>query len=155
MGQHVVVIQNEIEGLHIKGEGTFAAGSRWSVETVPEKIITKIKAGETALNVKGKTVPICSFITAEGHSVALKDAYIPKFNIGKPPPQVKEQVKEYEVSKKSRVVDVEAVVEENDEDEEKIEAASDDAELEGTEYETETVVAEDKPKKKKIKKATK
>lgn len=98
MGMHVVAVRNNIDGLHIKGVGTYAEGSTWSIDTVPEKLINKAKAGEKAKDKKGRMVHLCSFMTPDGSWIDISEAYIPRFNIGKPPVEPKV----FESSKKLR-----------------------------------------------------
>lgn len=86
MGQHIVAVVNNIPGLFLRGVGTFPEGAKWTVETVPEKLIEKALAKDTAMNTKKQIVPVCSFITAEGSIITIDQAYIPRLKVGKPPP---------------------------------------------------------------------
>jgi hypothetical protein len=105
MGQHVIAVINNIPGLYLKKIGAFHEGAKWTIENVPESLIRKAIAKETAQNSKGKIVPVCSFMTPEGAMIGIDQAYLPSFKHGKAPippaPAVEFQ------SKKKRGVDEE------------------------------------------------
>lgn len=85
MGQQVVYIQNNLDGLRLKGVGSFAQGAKWPVDNVPEALIEKMKNGDSFVNAKGSKVPVASCFAADGSEVDLSNAYMPRFNIGQPP----------------------------------------------------------------------
>lgn len=85
MGQHVLNCRIDVDGLHLKGIGTYAEGHIFPIESVPEKLIIKAKAGDTGVNKKKVRVPICTFMTPDGAFITINKAYIPQFGIGKPP----------------------------------------------------------------------
>lgn len=113
MGQHIIAVVNNISGLFLRGVGTFAAGAKWTIESVPPSLIEKAKNKETARNDKGHLIPICYFVTSEGNYVGIDDAYIPSFKIGKPPPPPAPVV-EFQ-SKKNRDSSLEPELKEDDE----------------------------------------
>lgn len=98
MSQIVTLARCEIRGLHIKKVGTFDVGAVWTIDSIPEALIKKVQAKETALNPQGKKSRLVSFMTPHGAWIGIEDAYIPKFGIGKPP--IDAEV--YESSKKTR-----------------------------------------------------
>lgn len=98
MSQIVTLARCEIRGLHIKKVGTFDVGAVWTIDSIPEELIKKVQAKETALNPQGKKSRLVSFMTPHGAWIGIEDAYIPKFGIGKPP--IDAEV--YESSKKTR-----------------------------------------------------
>ena len=98
MSQHVINCRIEIDGLHVKRVGTFSEGATFSIESMPPALVEKCKNGDVGKNKKGQIVPICSFMTPHGSWIPFKDAYMPQFGVGKPPPDVEV----YESSKKVR-----------------------------------------------------
>lgn len=162
MSQIVTLARCEIRGLHIKKVGTFDVGAVWTIDSIPEALIKKVQAKETALNPQGKKSRLVSFMTPHGAWIGIEDAYIPKFGIGKPP--IDAEV--YESSKKTRSKSSETadetqaeeeVTEETAvkkkkkkvaEEEEVVEEAAEEAEEE-KEEETEEETEESKPSRKK------
>lgn len=163
MSQIVTLARCEIRGLHIKKVGTFDVGAVWTIDSIPEELIKKVQAKETALNPQGKKSRLVSFMTPHGAWIGIEDAYIPKFGIGKPP--IDAEV--YESSKKTRSKSSETadetqaeeeVTEETAvkkkkkkvaEEEEVVEEAAEEEAEEEKEEETEEETEESKPSRKK------
>lgn len=84
MSQHVIGCRVDIDGLHIKGVGTFSEGSYFQITKVPPELMKKVQNGEQSIK-KGNMEDLCSFLTPDGAYIKFKDAYIPHLNIGIPP----------------------------------------------------------------------
>lgn len=86
MGQHVSRVVVQVDGLRIKGTGggTFSKGTSFSVDTVPSTLVKMIKDGVTHPQ-NGRNLPVCSLMTPDGGTVSLSEAYVPAWEIGRPP----------------------------------------------------------------------
>lgn len=85
MGQRVVAIVNNLDGLHVEGR-SYPAGAKFSVAAgIPAKLVDKIKEDLSFHNGK-KRAHVFSFILADGTIVdEMSEVYVPELGIGNPP----------------------------------------------------------------------